>query len=213
MYGHENVVITLLEYADVTIKSNDGVTPLDYALLSGHQHMADILRNSVDRQLRISIQAAMKEGVVSSDITKCFIQGPARAGKTSIKSMILQLAYDELSTGCIEDPHIAIGTFAQSSHLQWLKVDEKDMTDKVTAELKAVAAEIKSKPSYTQERPPPTTITTTSTTFAPSAHSTTSSPQVCHQRQLNVAVNLPTPVAGQPYPKRVSLIINLEYRM
>ena len=55
---------------------------------------------------------AMKDGFVESRITMAVIQGAARAGKTSLKSLILSLPYKELSTPCIQDPDIAVGTLS-----------------------------------------------------------------------------------------------------
>ena len=54
----------------------------------------------------------MTDGFVQSHITKAVIQGAARAGKTSLKSLILSLPYKELSTPCIEAPDIAVGTLS-----------------------------------------------------------------------------------------------------
>ena len=87
----------------------------------------------------------MEDGFVESHITKAVIQGTARAGKTSLKSLILSLPYKELSTPCIQAPEIAFGTFSVNrfgkgnSEKCWTYVNNEDMEDKILAELRMVA--------------------------------------------------------------------------
>ena len=88
---------------------------------------------------------ALKEGeVIKSRITKAIVQGPARVGKTSLKCMLLHQKYQtDLSTSCIEKPHIAVGKFAlDESGQYWTGIDEEEMTDKVIAELRAFAEKL-----------------------------------------------------------------------
>ena len=87
----------------------------------------------------------MKDGFVQSHITKAVIQGAARAGKTSIKSLILSLPYKELSTPCVQAPDIAVGTLSVSAFEKsgksgkcWTCVKNED---KVLAELQMIALE------------------------------------------------------------------------
>ena len=91
----------------------------------------------------------MKDGFVQSHITKAVIQGAARAGKTSLKSLILSLPYKELSTPCIEAPDIAVGTLSVNRFLQsgkcWTCVNNQDMEEKILAELQMIA--LKEEPS------------------------------------------------------------------
>ena len=93
----------------------------------------------------------MKDGFVQSHITKAVIQGAARAGKTSLKSLILSLPYKELSTPCIEAPDIAVGTLSVNrfgkSGKCWTCVNNEDMEEKILAELQMLA--LKEEPSST----------------------------------------------------------------
>ena len=93
----------------------------------------------------------MKDGFVQSHITKAVIQGSARSGKTSLKSLILSLPYKELSTPCIQAPDIAVGTlsvdrFGKSGKC-WTFVNNEDMEEKFLAELRMIA--LKEEPSST----------------------------------------------------------------
>ena len=87
----------------------------------------------------------MEDGFVQSHITKAVIQGPARAGKTSLKSLILSLPYTELSTPCIQAPEIAFGTFSVNRFSKgksgkcWTCVNNEDMEEKILAELQMIA--------------------------------------------------------------------------
>ena len=93
----------------------------------------------------------MTDGFVQSHITKAVIQGAARAGKTSLKSLILSLPYKELSTPCIEAPDIAVGTLSVDrfgkSGKSWTSVNNQDMEGKILAELQMIA--FKEEPSST----------------------------------------------------------------
>ena len=95
----------------------------------------------------------MKDGFVQSHITKAVIQGAARSGKTSLKSLILSLPYKELSTPCIQAPDIAVGTlsverFGKSGKC-WTCVNNEDMEEKLLAELRMIALQLKEEPSLT----------------------------------------------------------------
>ena len=59
------------------------------------------------------LRNALKTGkVIESKITKAILQGPAGAGKTSLKCLLLGQKYNkEESTSLIEDPQIAVGRF------------------------------------------------------------------------------------------------------
>ena len=93
----------------------------------------------------------MTDGFVQSHITKAVIQGAARAGKTSLKSLILSLPYKELSTPCIEAPDIAVGTLSVNrfgkSGKCWTCVNNQDMEENILAELQMIA--LKEEPSST----------------------------------------------------------------
>ena len=73
-------------------------------------------------------------------VSTAIVQGEARVGKTSLKSLILSLPYDEVSTSCIEAPRIAYGNFsidryAGTDGKGWKLVSDNKMDDKIVAEL------------------------------------------------------------------------------
>ena len=73
-------------------------------------------------------------------VSTAIVQGEARVGKTSLKSLILSLKYDKVSTSCIEAPRIAYGNFsidhyAGTDGKGWKLVTDDKMDDKIVAEL------------------------------------------------------------------------------
>ena len=94
----------------------------------------------LDQYLRKGLK---KSGSIKTRITKAVIQGPARAGKTSVKCLILSKPYtSNISTGCIESPQIAVGEFSmsrfgqQSDEYHWELVDHDTMVKKFVSEIK-----------------------------------------------------------------------------
>ena len=87
-------------------------------------------------------KALKKSGSIKTRITKAVIQGPARAGKTSVKCLILSKPYtSNISTGCIESPQIAVGEFSmsrydQQSEYHWELVDHEIMVKKFVSEIR-----------------------------------------------------------------------------
>ena len=73
-------------------------------------------------------------------VSTAIVQGEARVGKTCLKSLILSLPYNEVSTSCIEAPRIAYGNFsidhyAGTDGKGWKLVTDDEMDDKIIAEL------------------------------------------------------------------------------
>ena len=74
-------------------------------------------------------------------VSTAIVQGEARVGKTCLKSLILSLPYNEVSTSCIEAPHIAyygnfsIDHYAGTDGKGWKLVTDDKMDDKIIAEL------------------------------------------------------------------------------
>ena len=73
-------------------------------------------------------------------VSTAIVQGEARVGKTSLKSLILSLKYKKESTSCIEAPRIAYGDFsidryAGTDGKGWKLVTDDKMDDKIIAEL------------------------------------------------------------------------------
>ena len=73
-------------------------------------------------------------------VSTAIVQGEARVGKTCLKSLILSLPYNEVSTSCIEAPCIAYGNFsidryAGTDGKGWKLVTDDEMDDKIIAEL------------------------------------------------------------------------------
>ena len=92
-----------------------------------------------------NLHNAMKSGgSVKTSITKVVVQGPARAGKTSVKCLILSQPYESnISTGCVESPQIAIGEFSMSQYGQlnechWELVDDEKMIKKFANEVRSL---------------------------------------------------------------------------
>ena len=74
-------------------------------------------------------------------VSTAIVQGEARVGKTCLKSLILSLPYDEVSTSFIEAPRIAyygnfsIDHYAGTVGKGWKLVTDDKMDDKIIAEL------------------------------------------------------------------------------
>ena len=94
-------------------------------------------------------EALNKSGTVKTRISKAIVQGPARTGKTSVKSLILSQPYkSEVSTGCCESPDIAVGEFAVSRYgrqdeYHWELVDSEAMIEKFTSEIRDLMSQQK----------------------------------------------------------------------
>lgn len=79
---------------------------------------------------RVNLEEAFKTGIVQARISKAFIQGPARAGKTSLKCLLTSQRYvSHESTGCMEPPQIAIHKFGSSDGKYWTPVSDDEMLD------------------------------------------------------------------------------------
>ena len=93
------------------------------------------------------LHSALKDGSVETSITKAVVQGPARAGKTSVKCLILSHPYESnSSTGCAESPQIAIGEFSMSQYGQlkeyrWELVNDEKMIEKFANEVRSLIEE------------------------------------------------------------------------
>ena len=77
---------------------------------------------------------------ITYHVSTTIIQGEARVGKTCLKSLILSLPYNEVSTSCIEAPHIAYGNFSVGRYAGtdgkgWKLVTDDKMDDRIIAEL------------------------------------------------------------------------------
>ena len=148
----------------------------------------------------------MKDGFVQSHITKAVIQGAARAGKTSLKSLILSLPYKELSTPCIEAPDIAVGTlsvgrFGKSGKC-WTCVNNQDIEEKILAELQMIA--LKEEPSSTISPKIPSSVA--------SARLNEDDEEIS-QNDINVGSEFPvTPGQTEDVEKAVALIQELYHK-
>ena len=83
----------------------------------------------------------MKEGFVKTFITKSFVQGEARVGKSSLRCLLVSEKYiDKSSTGCIEPSKVAL---FQYGHLDaWKHIDEEETSDQVIIALQNKAAKM-----------------------------------------------------------------------
>ena len=64
-------------------------------------------------------------------VSTAIVQGEARVGKTCLKSLILSLPYNEVSTSCIEAPRIAY--YAGTDGKGWKLVTDDKMDEKIIA--------------------------------------------------------------------------------
>ena len=96
---------------------------------------------------------ALKSGSVKAKISKAIVQGPARAGKTSVKCLVLRQRYtSNKSTSAIESPQIAVNTgefsvacYGKSDdNVHWELVDSKRMVRKFASEIRSLIAKIES---------------------------------------------------------------------
>ena len=150
----------------------------------------------------------MKDGFVQSHITKAVIQGAARAGKTSLKSLILSLPYKELSTPCIQAPDIAVGTLSVNRYSKsgkwWTCVNNQDMEEKILAELQLIA--LKEEPSSTTS---PKIASSPYTTSVVSPH-LKQVDQEMSQNDIDVSSEFPvTPDQTEDVEKAVAVIQEL----
>ena len=91
------------------------------------------------------LERALKEsGSIRYKVSVAIIQGEARVGKTSIKSLILKLPYSEVSTSCIEAPCMAyINRFSSNDGVSYKLVSDDEMDDIVIAKFKEIASHLK----------------------------------------------------------------------
>ena len=94
---------------------------------------------------------ALKSGSVKARISKAIVQGPARAGKTSVKCLVLRQRYScNKSTSAIESPQIAVNTgefcvahFGKlDDGVHWELVDSERMVRKFASEIRSLIASI-----------------------------------------------------------------------
>ena len=87
---------------------------------------------------REQLDKAFDSGYVKTNICKIIIQGPARVGKTSVKSMITKYPYSELSTNCMEPPLIAVGNvnryIGTYDGTHWEFIDENEMLSRLVGQ-------------------------------------------------------------------------------
>ena len=105
-----------------------------------------------------SLERTIKEGSLTYYVTTAIVQGEARVGKTCLKSLILSLPYDKVSTSCIEAPCIAcygnfsVEHYASSDSIGWKLVNDDEMDKKIIAEIQERAKEHTVSPK--KENPP-----------------------------------------------------------
>ena len=89
---------------------------------------------------------ALKSGSVKARISKAIVQGPARAGKTSVKCLVLHHRYtSNESTSAFESPQIAVNITCHvklDGEVHWELVDTERMVQKFASEMKSLIAKI-----------------------------------------------------------------------
>uniref|UniRef100_A0A1X7TJU3 Uncharacterized protein n=2 Tax=Amphimedon queenslandica TaxID=400682 RepID=A0A1X7TJU3_AMPQE len=96
------------------------------------------------------LQEAMEDGLVESFVTKTTVQGEARVGKSSVKSLLVSELYtDKTSTNCIEPPCVAVMCYGQTGKY-WERINEEEMGIKVITAVQSDAVKrlrVKKNPS------------------------------------------------------------------
>ena len=113
--------------------------------------MKNILKLFIDDFNEELLKRALKEDKIEYKVTTVIIQGEAGVGKTSLKSLILHLSYDEVSTSCIEAPRIAY--YGSTDSQVWNLVTDDEMNDNIIAELQQCAKANVLKKSTLEESP------------------------------------------------------------
>ena len=90
----------------------------------------------------------MKDGLIESAVTKTVVQGEARVGKSSVKSLLVSEPYtDNTSTNLIESPCVAVRCYGHTGKY-WERINEEEMGIKVIAAVQSDAAKkLESHPS------------------------------------------------------------------
>ena len=89
-------------------------------------------------------KAIKKSGKVKAKVSKVLVQGPARVGKTSVKSLILSKLYTStVSTGIAERPQVAVGDFSmeqfgQSQEKKWELVTDNNLIEIFANDIKSL---------------------------------------------------------------------------
>uniref|UniRef100_A0A1X7TTV1 Uncharacterized protein n=1 Tax=Amphimedon queenslandica TaxID=400682 RepID=A0A1X7TTV1_AMPQE len=100
---------------------------------------------------QIYLQEAMEDGLVESFVTKAVVQGEARVGKSSVKSLLVSEPYtDNTSTNCIEPPCVAVKCYGQTGKY-WERIDEEEMGIKVIAAVQLGAMKKSESQSHSEE--------------------------------------------------------------
>ena len=93
----------------------------------------------------------MEDGVVESFVTKTVVQGEARVGKSSVKSLLVSEPYtDDTSTNCIEPPCVAVKCYGHTGKY-WERINEEEMGIKVIAAVQSGAMKKSESQSHADE--------------------------------------------------------------
>ena len=89
-------------------------------------------------------EAIKKGGKIQAKVSKVLVQGPARVGKTSVKSLILSQRYHKQeSTGIAERPQVAVGdfsmqTYGQNEDKKWELISDTNIVEMFANDIKSV---------------------------------------------------------------------------
>ena len=93
----------------------------------------------------------MEDGLVESSVTKTVVQGEARVGKSSVKSLLVSEPYtDDTSTNCIEPPCVAVRCYGHTGKY-WERINEEEMGIKVIAAVQSGAMKKSESQSHADE--------------------------------------------------------------
>ena len=94
-----------------------------------------------NKEILENYERTIKEsGLLTYSVSTAIVQGEAQIGKTCLKSLIMSLPYEEVSTSCIEAPCIAY-RYASTGGKCWKLVTDDDMDKKIITEIQKLASE------------------------------------------------------------------------
>ena len=95
----------------------------------------------MDKVTLENFERTIKEsGSLTYNVSTAIVQGEAQIGKTCLKSLIMSLPYEEVSTSCIEAPCIAY-RYASTDGKCWKLVTDDDMDKKIITEIQKRVSE------------------------------------------------------------------------
>ena len=104
-------------------------------------YYVDLNPELFNKEILENYERTIKEsGLLTYSVSTAIVQGEAQIGKTCLKSLIMSLPYEEVSTNCIEAPCIAY-RYASTDGKCWKLVTDDDIDKKIITEIQKLASE------------------------------------------------------------------------